>query len=125
MRVPFASRLPFTLGPMSRRPLDRALVARWTRPLLRSRAVRRDLVTYATAPDFSVIDEACQALTDFDGPTLLLWSRTDRMMPYAHAVAISQTLPRARLVTFEDGGSLLQIDEPARVAQEINALAPV
>ncbi len=123
LRLPFASRLPFTLGPMSRRPIDRGLVSRWTAPLLRDRAVRRDLVKYATAADFSAIDAASRALSGFDGPVVLLWSRTDRMMPFAHAVALSEALPRARLVAFDEGGSLLQLDEPARVAAEINALA--
>ncbi len=123
LRLPFASRLPFTLGPMSRRPIDRALVSRWTAPLLRDRAVRRDLVKYATAPDFSAIDAACHALSGFDRPTVLLWSRTDRMMPFAHAVALSRSIPGATLVAFDDGGSLLQLDEPARVAAEINDLA--
>jgi pimeloyl-ACP methyl ester carboxylesterase len=123
LRLPFMSRLPFTLGPMSRRPIDRGLVSRWTAPLLRDRAVRRDLVKYARASDFSAIDEASRALSCFDGPAVLLWSRTDRMMPFAHAVAMSRALPRAKLVAFDDGGSLLQIDEPVRVAAEINALA--
>ncbi len=67
LRLPFARRLPFTLGPMSRRPLDPRLVSRWTAPLLRDRAVRRDLVKYATAPDFSAIAAACRALPEFDG----------------------------------------------------------
>ncbi len=123
LRIPFASRLPFTLGPMSRRPIDRALLRRWTSPLLRDRAVRRDLVKYATAPDFSSIAAACHALSGFDRPSVLLWSRTDRMMPFAHAVALSRSMPQATLVAFDDGGSLLQIDEPIRVAAEINGLA--
>ncbi len=123
LRLPFAARLRFTLGPMSRRPIDRGLLSRWTSPLLRSRAVRRDLVKYATAPDFSAIDAACRALSGFDRPAVVLWSRTDQMMPFAHAVALSDALPRASLVAFDDGGSLLQIDEPVRVASEINALA--
>ncbi len=123
LRLPFARRLPFTLGPMSRKPVDRDLVSRWTAPLLRDRAVRRDLVKYATAPDFSAIDTACRTLSRFDGPAVLLWSQTDRMMPFAHAVALSRVLPQARLVAFDDGGSLLQIDEPVRVAAEIDALA--
>ncbi len=123
LRLPFAARLSFTLGPMSRRPIDRRLVSRWTAPLLRDRAVRRDLVKYATASDFSAIDVACRALSEFDGAVVLLWSRADRMMPFAHAVAISRALPQAKLVAFDDGGSLLQLDEPIRVAAEINALA--
>ncbi len=123
LRLPFAARLPFTLGPMSRRPVPRALVSRWTSPLLRDRGIRRDLVHYATAPDFSAIDVACRALPGFDGPAAVLWSRTDRMLPFAHAVALSQALPRARLVALDDGGSLLQLDEPVRVAAEINAVA--
>ena len=123
LRLPFAARLPFTLGPMSRRPIDRHLVSRWTAPLLGDRAIRRDLVKYATASDFSAIDTACRALSGFEGPAVLLWSRTDRMMPFEHAVAMSRALPRAKLVAFDDGGSLLQIDEPVRVAAEISALA--
>ncbi len=123
LRLPFVARLPFTLGPMSRRPIDRDRVSRWTAPLLRDRAVRRDLVKYATASDFSAIDEASRALSGFDRPALLLWSRTDRMMPFAHAVAMSSALRGGRLVAFDDGGSLLQLDEPLRVAAEINALA--
>jgi pimeloyl-ACP methyl ester carboxylesterase len=45
------------------------------------------------------------------------------MMPFAHAERLAALLPQARLVPLDDGGTLLQIDHPQRVAEEIVRIA--
>lgn len=123
LRAPFARSLPFTLGPMSSAPLGRALVKRWTAQALHSRGVRRDLRKYSTASDYAALDDACRRLVSFDRPAVVLWSRRDRMMPFAHAGRLAEILPQSRLVPLEHGGTLLQIDHPAQVGEQINGIA--
>lgn len=123
LRVPGVARLPFTLGPMADHPIDRRLLHRWTAPALRSAQVRRDLVKYARAADLGDLAETCHRLHRFDRPAVVLWSRTDAMMPFAHGVALADLLPQGRLVAFDRGGTLLQLDHPERVAAEIGELA--
>jgi pimeloyl-ACP methyl ester carboxylesterase len=123
LRVPFVRSLPFTLGPMSSSRLDGGLVRRMTAPVVGNRDVRRDLKKYATAKDFDALAEACARLGDFDRPAVVIWSRTDKMMPFAHAERLAELLPQSRLVALDEGGTLLQIDHPRRVAEEISRIA--
>jgi pimeloyl-ACP methyl ester carboxylesterase len=123
LRVPFVRGLPFTLGPMSSSRLDGGLVRGMTGPVVSSREVRRDLKKYATADDFDALDEACARLGSFDLPAVVMWSRKDKMMPFAHAERLVDLLPQSRLVALDDGGTLLQIDHPLRVAAEISRIA--
>jgi pimeloyl-ACP methyl ester carboxylesterase len=123
LRVPFLRGLPFTLGPMSMSRLDDDLVRLMTAPAVSSREVRRDLKKYATAKDFAALGEATARLGSFDHPAVVIWSRKDTMMPFAHAERLAELLPQARLVPLDDGGTLLQIDHPQRVAEEIVRIA--
>jgi pimeloyl-ACP methyl ester carboxylesterase len=123
LRLPFGRSLPFTLGPMSSSRLDGQLVRGMTAPVVSSREVRRDLKKYATANDFAALGEACARLGSFDRPAVVIWSRTDEMMPFAHAEQLVELLPQSRLVALDDGGTLLQIDHPRQVAEEIARIA--
>jgi pimeloyl-ACP methyl ester carboxylesterase len=123
LRVPFVRSLPFTLGPMSSSRLDGRLVRGMTAPVVSSREVRRDLKKYATAGDFDALGEACARLGSFDRPAVVIWSRADKMMPFAHAERLVELLPQSRLVALDDGGTLLQIDHPQRVAEELSRIA--
>jgi pimeloyl-ACP methyl ester carboxylesterase len=123
LRVPFLRSLPFTLGPMSSSRLDGRLVRRMTKPAVSSPGVRWDLKKYATSSDFAEIDAATRRLAGFDRPAVVIWSRSDTMMPFTHAERLAELLPQSRLVALEDGGTLLQIDHPRRVAEEINRIA--
>jgi pimeloyl-ACP methyl ester carboxylesterase len=94
-----------------------------TRPALNSRAVRWDLKKYATAPDFAAIADATARLGHVERPVTVIWSRADTMMPFDHAQRLAELMPHSRLVALDHGGTLLQIDHPRRVAEEINRIA--
>lgn len=116
--APGASRLPMTLGRLARR-VPKRMLRSWTDGPRRSAAIRRDLSKYATASDLHDLLDATGRLRDFTKPTLLLWSKADRLMPYQHAVRLAAAMPVAQLVTFDSGNALLQLDNPSEVAKQL------
>ena len=121
LRVPGAARLPFTLGRMADR-VPRPMLKHWIAGPAGSRAVRRDLAKYVEAPDFGDLDSATARLATFGRPTLILWSRQDAVMPHAHAVKLERAMSSAELVTLESGKTLLQLDRPELVVEQLARL---
>ncbi len=48
-------------------------------------------------------------------PVLILWGREDTTVPYAHAQALQQLIPQARLVTIERCGHIPHYEKPEEV----------
>lgn len=120
LRVGFLRRSPLLLGWMARRGVPDEIARAWTAPGLASADVRRDLRRYAAAKiDRAETVRATQALSGFEGPALILWSRGDRVMPPEHARRLEQLMPDARLAWIDDSYTLLSEDSPEAVAQEI------
>ena len=79
-------RLPMTYGPLSRRPVPRAVMDRWFAPAVRQRAIRRDLRKYVLSAAQGRRDllAAAETLRTFEGPALVAWASEDRLMPREH-----------------------------------------
>jgi pimeloyl-ACP methyl ester carboxylesterase len=45
-------------------------------------------------------------------PTLVVWGRRDRVIPVGHGLRAASSIPRGRLVVFEESGHFPHIDEP-------------
>ncbi|MEP6648982.1 MAG: alpha/beta hydrolase [Lapillicoccus sp.] len=122
LRVGWVRRTPLMLGQMAKRPLPDRLVREWTAPALTDRRVRRDLVRYARSPfDKQALVEQTDALRDFAGDALVLWSPENRVMPPPHGRRLADLLPAGRLVELDDAYVLSMLDRPAAVATEISA----
>ena len=125
MRLSAMRRTPLTFGWMAKRPIPKELSDRWLAPLLGSRAIRRDLARYirsvrATVRD-GVLPRAAERLRGFDRPALVVWAKEDRVMPIEHGRRLAELLPQGRLVEVEDSYTLIPLDQPQRLADEIAA----
>jgi pimeloyl-ACP methyl ester carboxylesterase len=119
LRVPGAARAPFTLGRMSVRPIPPDLLDAWTQPCRGDAAVRADLTKYIAGATATWQLETTSRLSRFDGPSLVVWSRYDKVMPPEHAQRLVQILPDARLEVVEDSHTLMSLDAPEALARHI------
>jgi pimeloyl-ACP methyl ester carboxylesterase len=121
MRLRLMRRLPIAFGWLTMRG-DRA-TARWIKPVLKQREVRRDTVRVlrAMAAERTLLLEAAEALPRFDRPALVVWASEDRVMPPEHGRRLADLLPQGRLVEIDDSYTLIPLDQPARLAEAMRA----
>jgi pimeloyl-ACP methyl ester carboxylesterase len=53
-------------------------------------------------------------------PVLILWGEKDVMTPFTDALFIKKTLPKSKLVAFQNNGHKLPYEKPKQLAKEIN-----
>ncbi|HWX97987.1 MAG TPA: alpha/beta hydrolase [Solirubrobacteraceae bacterium] len=111
-------RLPMTYGPLSKRPVPRAVMDRWFAPIAEQREIRRDLRKYvlSSAAGRRELLAATDALRCFDRPALVAWATEDRLMPREHGRRLAELLPQAELVEIADSYTLIPEDQPATLA---------
>jgi len=119
LRVPQLWRLPMTFGWMTKRPVPREIQRSWITGLCAERGVRRDVAKYVRTSDMTGLEQAARALASFDRPTLILWSREDKVMPFVHAERLAELIPDATLVEVDDAYTLLSLDCPDVVADHL------
>ncbi|MET7768970.1 alpha/beta hydrolase [Nocardia sp. NPDC005366] len=122
LRIRWLRRSPLLFGWMARHPLSDDLVHGWTEPGLRDKRIRRDLLTY-TRSRFRKADLIAdtEALQNFSGEALILWSSAGKVMPRAHGRRLADLIPNARLVEIDDAYVLSMIDRPDAVAEAMTA----
>ncbi|WP_454197695.1 alpha/beta fold hydrolase [Nocardia sp. Marseille-Q1738] len=122
LRVPWLRRSPLLFGWMARRPLSDDLVRGWTEPGLRDARIRRDLLAY-TKSGFRKRELVAhtEALRNFSGDALILWSSPGKVMPREHGRRLAELIPRARLVEIDDAYVLSMLDQPTAVAEAMSA----
>ena len=123
LRVPFLRRLPMTFGWMAKRPIPRATMTSWITGIRTDRGVRRDVAKYVRTSDYNGLQEAATALAHFDRPTLVLWASEDKVMPPEHGRRLAEIIPNARYTEIDDAYTLLPLDQPDRVADNISSFA--
>jgi pimeloyl-ACP methyl ester carboxylesterase len=117
-------RLPFTYGPLSKRPVPREVMDRWFGPALEQPGVLRDLRKYvlSSAQGRRDLLAAAESLGGFDRPALVAWASEDRLMPREHGRRLADLLPRGRLVEIADSFTLVPEDQPAALATHMREL---
>ncbi|MFG3200792.1 alpha/beta fold hydrolase [Streptomyces sp. NPDC048192] len=118
-RFPFLARMRTSLGGMAKNQLPKDLVARWYGPLLTNRLIRRDFVKFLRATRKDCYLEAARNLRGFTRPALVAWGAEDRMMPPATGRRLAGLLPNARYVEIPGARTLVQLDNPAALTDEI------
>jgi pimeloyl-ACP methyl ester carboxylesterase len=121
LRLRAVRRLPIAFGWLTKR--GDAATARWIRPVLTSREIRRDTVRMLRAIDGRSVAEATAALHSFHRPALVVWAAEDRVMPPEHGRRLAELLPDARLVEVADSYTLVPLDQPAELAAAIRSFA--
>jgi pimeloyl-ACP methyl ester carboxylesterase len=114
-------RLPFTFGWLAKRPLHPGLVRAWLAPARTDREVRRDLAKAINGIDPRYTHEAADRLREFDRPVLVAWATDDRLFPVEHGERLAASMPNARLERVEDSFTFVSEDQPARLAELIEA----
>jgi pimeloyl-ACP methyl ester carboxylesterase len=92
---------------------------------LADRGVRRDTAKFLRGVDPAELLEVSTRLGRFTKPVVLLWGDADRLFPIGLGHRLRETFPAARLVEIPSGRTFFPLDEPQRVANEIqSALQP-
>jgi pimeloyl-ACP methyl ester carboxylesterase len=123
MRLRTVRRLPIAFGWLTKR--GDAVTARWMKPVLTRPDIRRDTVRMlrAVMADKKILLRTAERLADFDQPTLVVWAKSDRVMPPEHGRRLAQLLPQGQLIEVDDTYTLVPLDQPARLAQIITEFA--
>jgi pimeloyl-ACP methyl ester carboxylesterase len=105
---------------MAKKPIPKPVMDSWFRPALTDSRVRGDLRQFAcstpTRRELAVLSEQ---LAGFDRPVLVAWAVEDKMMPNEHGNRLEALFPQGRLVEIEDSYTLVPLDQPARLADEL------
>jgi pimeloyl-ACP methyl ester carboxylesterase len=121
MRMPGALRMPFAFGLLTKRRIDKALLTDWVRPVQTDRGVRRDARKFLLGSNPDVTLAAAERLTRFERPALIAWGADDRIFRFSYAERLAAVLPDARVVRIEDARAFVSLDQPARLAEAIQA----
>jgi pimeloyl-ACP methyl ester carboxylesterase len=120
LRVGWLRRLPPVYGQMARRPVPDDVIRRWTEPVLRDPGVRRDLLAYCRSTfDKAALTRDTEALRQFQGQALVLWSPDNKVMPPEHGHRLAELMPRARYAEIPGAYVLSMLDEPEAAARAI------
>lgn len=118
LRIGRLRRSPLLFGWMARYPIPDELARGWTEPGLRDRRIGRDVRKYGRSmPAERELIANTEALRNFSGEALVLWSSAGKVMPRAHGARLAELLPRGRLVEIDDAYVLSMLDQPAAVAK--------
>ncbi len=119
MRFRPLRRLPLAFGWLTKR--GDAATARWIKPILKQREIRRDTVRVlrGIAAQRQLMHDAAASLPSFERPALVVWASQDRVMPPEHGRRLAELLPQGQLVEMPDSYTLIPLDQPARLAAAI------
>lgn len=120
MRLTWARHSVLGYGPLVRNRLDAALTRRWITPALVHDGVRRDTARFMRAIRPAELLDVSTRLHRFTKPVLLLWGASDRFFKLTLARRLQDAFPDARLVEVDGERTFLPLDEPGRVAHEID-----
>jgi pimeloyl-ACP methyl ester carboxylesterase len=120
---------PFRIGaiaraafkPFARTPLPSSLIESWMRPGLHDPGVRRDLKKVTVDMNKRYTLEAAERLRGSELPILLTWAPGDKYFPISYAERLAGEVGNARIVQVPDSKTFVPIDQPQRLAEEIDA----
>jgi pimeloyl-ACP methyl ester carboxylesterase len=101
------------------KPLDPALTRRWIGPALADRGIRRDTAKFLRGVDPTELLDVSTRLQRFIKPVAVLWGDADRFFSIDLARRLCEAFPDARLAEIPGGRTFFPLDEPRRVAHEI------
>ena len=105
---------PLPLGLVAKHRIDPRLIEAWKRPTASNPEIREDCVTFIR--QMSSVDtlQAAKKLAEFPGPSMVMWSREDRVFPRGDAQRLADVLPGCQLRWIEDSYVFAPLDNPGR-----------
>jgi pimeloyl-ACP methyl ester carboxylesterase len=119
MRPPFTWRLPIAFGWLSKRPIDKATMRNYLRPVQKKHAIRRDVARVLRGVNRRHTLAAAELLPAFDKPVLLVWATEDRVFPLAYGERLAALLPDAQLVPVADSYTFVPEDQPQALVDAV------
>ncbi|HEV7418653.1 MAG TPA: alpha/beta hydrolase [Mycobacterium sp.] len=120
LRIGWLRRQWLMFGMMAKKPIPQHIVNAWFDAALADNRIRRDLVKYCRTKFVkSDLVRATEALADFEGDVLVLWSHNP-VMPGGHATRLAR-LTNGTLRYVDDANVLIMLDQPEQTAREIAA----
>ena len=119
LRIPGITRLPITYGWVAKEPIDRDVLKSYLEPLIRDRAIRRDVAKVIKGLDTRYTLEAAERLRSFGEPALIAWGAEDRFFPRRLAEQLARDLPRAQLEIIDGARTFTPEDNPRALAELI------
>jgi pimeloyl-ACP methyl ester carboxylesterase len=119
LKIGWLRRQWLLFGQMAKQPVPQPIIDKWLAPGLADRQIRQDLVKYGHSK-FSrhELIRATNALSDFTGPALVLWSNNP-VMPASHGQRLAELLPNSQLRHVNDAYVLTMLDQPEQTAKQI------
>jgi pimeloyl-ACP methyl ester carboxylesterase len=121
MRFDLVRRSPLAYGELAARPIDGDVLDSWLRPSLVDRGVRRDLKKFGSGLDPRYTMRAAERLPQLGIPALIAWGEDDRFFTMEMAERLAAAIPDSRLVGVPDARTFVSLDQPERLAAEIDA----
>jgi pimeloyl-ACP methyl ester carboxylesterase len=119
LKIGWLRRQWLLFGQMAKKPVPQDIVDAWMAEGLADRRIRSDLIKYCrTKHDGADLIRATNRLADFDGPSLVLWSRNP-VMPADHGERLAALLPKGQLQEIDDAYVLVMLDQPEQTARAI------
>lgn len=116
---------PAGYGLFVTKPLDAEQTRAWAEPCITDAGIRNDAAKFVRAVDEDVeMNGVSERLSEFSGPVLLVWGNGDRFFKVDLAKRLQATAREATLVEVEGGKTFLPLDEPERLAEEIDRFIP-
>jgi pimeloyl-ACP methyl ester carboxylesterase len=112
-------RMPIAYGWLAKHRGDPQAVDTYFLPTLKSRAIRDDYKRFALGYRNKHAIAAARELHRFERPTLIAWSREDKLFPGRDGIELSQLLPDARLRWIDDSYGLSPDDNPEQLADAV------
>ena len=119
MRFRAPRQLPIAFGWLVKRPIDRQAEDSYVLAGAAVPGVQDDVKRVIPGLDKRYTNEAADKLGSFEKPALIAWSREDKFFKPAHAEALAQDLPNARLEWIDDARTFASEDQPERLAELI------
>jgi len=116
---PRFQRWPLPLGLVAKHKIDPELVRAWAEPCGSNPEVRADVVAFIKQMNATDTLAAAERLRHFDGPSMVMWSRHDRIFPRRDAQRLADLLPRCQLRWIDDAYTFASLDNPARMTELI------
>jgi pimeloyl-ACP methyl ester carboxylesterase len=119
LKIGWLRRQWLLFGQMAKKPVPQAIIDRWLAPGLADRQIRQDVVKYGHSTfRRDELIRATNALSDFAGPALVLWS-DNPVMPASHGQQLAELLPNGQLHHVDDAYVLTMLDQPEQTAKQI------
>lgn len=110
-------RIPLPLGLVAKHKLDQALARAWSEPSRNDPEIRADVVAFIKQMNAADTLAAAEKLRTFAGPSMVMWSREEKVFPRKDAHRLADLIPGCELRWIDDSYTFASLDNPTRMIE--------